>query len=77
MSDEAIKLDWHAVSSADAVERVARALCRHDGRNPDLSVSIVLFAGLFLREMRREGRLWRSISKSRCLETDVASAWTY
>lgn len=38
MSDETIRLEWRTASSAEAVERVARALCRHDGRNPDLPI---------------------------------------
>lgn len=33
-----IELDWHTVLRDNPVERVARAFCRHDRRNPDLLV---------------------------------------
>lgn len=35
---EPIELDWHNVPADNTVERVARAFCRNDGRNPDLIV---------------------------------------
>lgn len=33
--DDLIYLDWQVVRRVDPVERVARALCRFDGREPD------------------------------------------
>lgn len=40
MSEEAIHLDWHRAEAADPIERVARALCRHDNKDPDALVPI-------------------------------------
>ena len=40
MSKEAIHLDWHQAEAADPIERVARALCRHDNKDPDALVPI-------------------------------------
>ncbi|MCJ2132680.1 hypothetical protein MKK69_01115 [Methylobacterium sp. J-026] len=33
--DDPIWLDWQTVRRTDPVERVARALCKFDGREPD------------------------------------------
>lgn len=33
--DGSISLDWHTIPADDPVERVARALCAHDGIDPD------------------------------------------
>lgn len=33
--DGLISLDWHTIPADDPIERVARALCAHDGIDPD------------------------------------------
>ncbi|GEP01932.1 hypothetical protein [Methylobacterium haplocladii] len=36
--DDPIELNWRSVPASNPVERVARALCAHDGLNPDTLV---------------------------------------
>jgi hypothetical protein len=38
-ADDLIHLDWQPVPFDDPVERVARALCKFDGRDPDAVAS--------------------------------------
>ncbi|MCJ2020540.1 hypothetical protein MKK84_24455 [Methylobacterium sp. E-065] len=37
--DDPIHLDWRTLRSVEPVERVARALCKFDGREPDSMAS--------------------------------------
>ncbi|GJD92652.1 hypothetical protein BHAOGJBA_6208 [Methylobacterium hispanicum] len=68
MSEEAIHLDWHRAEAADPIERVARALCRHDNKDPDAMASIgpkeVGIADDGIAEMRRaEEPAWMEYAK--------------
>lgn len=62
--DGLIGLDWHTIPADDPVERVARALCMHDGIDPDAVLAserrapVVGFDGI--AELRPVGELaWR------------------
>ncbi|WP_267360543.1 MULTISPECIES: hypothetical protein [unclassified Methylobacterium] len=64
MDDGRISLDWHTIPDDDPVERVARALCAHDGIDPDAVLASERRAPVIgpdgIAELRPVGELaWR------------------